>query len=241
MREDGDHLRHHTPLLHRVIILVAVLIAVPVILWTITGFVRSYFAPPQIPGFHELAGTEPSAASANTDSGAQPQSAVSRDKLSDPSTTTIEPRVPETDGHNVSVLKGSLPSEQSAANDVNTSTSPTKMSDASAAAPPSSKADTVAAPAAANPAPESVGALAAQPTAPASEPATETALAAAPLPGPIPLPRRRPHIAADAPMSQMAQMNMPLPLPRPRPDGAGAAAPPETNAGPLDFLQNIFH
>ena len=40
MREDDDF-RHYVPLLRRIIILVAVIIAVPVILWTITVFVRT--------------------------------------------------------------------------------------------------------------------------------------------------------------------------------------------------------
>ena len=40
-----DQFRHYFPLMRRVIILVAVLTAVPVILWTITVFVRGYFGP----------------------------------------------------------------------------------------------------------------------------------------------------------------------------------------------------
>ena len=56
MREDDD-LRHYVPLLRRIIILVAVIIAVPVILWTITVFVRTYVGPPRMPTFHQLAST----------------------------------------------------------------------------------------------------------------------------------------------------------------------------------------
>ena len=41
MREDNDHFRHYVPLLRRIIIVVAVLAAIPVILWTITVFMRS--------------------------------------------------------------------------------------------------------------------------------------------------------------------------------------------------------
>src|ERR1700752_5286618 len=56
MREyDDDQIRLYTPILQRIIILVAVIIAVPVVLWTITGFVRAYVAPPQIPTFRPLA------------------------------------------------------------------------------------------------------------------------------------------------------------------------------------------
>ena len=57
MREDDDQFRYYVPLLRRIIILVAVIIAVPVILWTITAFVRTYVGPPHIPTFHQLAST----------------------------------------------------------------------------------------------------------------------------------------------------------------------------------------
>ena len=62
MREDDDEFRHYVPLLRRIIILVAVITAVPVVLWTITAFVRTYVGPPRIPTFHQLA----SSASINT-------------------------------------------------------------------------------------------------------------------------------------------------------------------------------
>jgi hypothetical protein len=57
MREDDEEFRHYVPLLRRIIILVAVITAVPVILWTITAFVRTYVGPPKIPTFHQLAAT----------------------------------------------------------------------------------------------------------------------------------------------------------------------------------------
>ncbi|HEX3506228.1 MAG TPA: hypothetical protein VHU22_22830 [Xanthobacteraceae bacterium] len=55
MREYDENIRLYTPILQRIIILVAVIIAVPVVLWTITAFVRGYVAPPQIPTFRPLA------------------------------------------------------------------------------------------------------------------------------------------------------------------------------------------
>ena len=51
MREDDDQVRHYVPLLRRIIIVVAVLTAVPVALWTVTAFVRSYVGPPKLPDF----------------------------------------------------------------------------------------------------------------------------------------------------------------------------------------------
>ena len=55
MREyDDDNIRLYTPVLQRIIILVAVIIAVPVVMWTITAFVRTYVAPPKVPIFQPL-------------------------------------------------------------------------------------------------------------------------------------------------------------------------------------------
>jgi hypothetical protein len=56
VRED-DSLGHYVPVLRRIVVLVAVIIAVPVILWTITTFVRTYVGPPHLPTFHQLAST----------------------------------------------------------------------------------------------------------------------------------------------------------------------------------------
>ena len=56
MRED-DGLGHYVPILRRIIVLVAVIIAVPIVLWTITVFVRTYVGPPRLPTFHQLVST----------------------------------------------------------------------------------------------------------------------------------------------------------------------------------------
>ena len=44
MREYDEHIRLNSPMLQRAVILVAVIVAVPVVLWTITAFVRAYVA-----------------------------------------------------------------------------------------------------------------------------------------------------------------------------------------------------
>src|SRR5215472_15181773 len=58
MREYDDYndenIRLYTPVLQRVIILAAVVIAVPVMMWTVTTFIRSYVARPQVPTFQHL-------------------------------------------------------------------------------------------------------------------------------------------------------------------------------------------
>ena len=57
-----DGVRLHTPVFQRVIILAAVIIAVPVVMWTITAFVRSYVARPKAPAIQHVATTERPAA-----------------------------------------------------------------------------------------------------------------------------------------------------------------------------------
>jgi hypothetical protein len=54
---DDENIRLYTPILQRVIILAAVVIAVPVMMWTITTFVRSYVARPAVPALEHLAST----------------------------------------------------------------------------------------------------------------------------------------------------------------------------------------
>jgi hypothetical protein len=54
MREHDDHIRLYTPVLQRIIVLLAVIVAVPVVLWTITAFVRAYVGPPKVPTFQRM-------------------------------------------------------------------------------------------------------------------------------------------------------------------------------------------
>ena len=57
MREydDDSNIQHYAPVLRRIIILVAVITAVPVMLWTITAFMHTYIAQPTIPSPRPLA------------------------------------------------------------------------------------------------------------------------------------------------------------------------------------------
>jgi len=57
---DDDNVRLYTPVFQRVIILAAVIVAVPVVMWTITTFVRSYVARPKVPALERVASTSAS-------------------------------------------------------------------------------------------------------------------------------------------------------------------------------------
>jgi hypothetical protein len=55
MREDDSEIRYYMPVVRRLIILAAVIIAVPVVMWTITGFVRTYIGPVRPPTIQTMA------------------------------------------------------------------------------------------------------------------------------------------------------------------------------------------
>jgi len=243
MREDNDRFRHYVPLLRRILILAAVLAAIPVILWTITVFMRACVGPPKLPTFRQLAASAtipvPRNASASLDSGGQPLPASDQSRLSDPSSATLAPGATPSDARDASAApKGPLLGDRAPNGGANTPTGALRTADTSPVVPADPKAMEMPAAAAAPPggAAPSTGALAGQQPAASSDPPADAAPAAEPLSGPIPLPPRRPHLVA---MAQMTPGS--VPMPRPRPDAAGPAASEGTTAGPFDWLQNMFH
>ncbi len=241
MREDNDHSQHYVPLLRRIVILVAVLAAIPVILWSITVFVRSYVAQPKGPTFRQLAATPTiplrRTASENLDTGGQPSPASDPSRLSDPSSATVAAAVSAADARDASAApKGPLLGDRPASGGANTPTA-SKMDDTSSVVPADPKAtDMVAAAAPPDGAAANTDALVAQQPAVSINPPVDALPAAEPLSGPIPLPPHRPRLVA---MAQMTPTS--VPMPRPRPDSAGPAASDSTTTGPLDWLQNVFH
>src|ERR1700723_1111166 len=77
MREydDDNNIQHYAPVLRRIIILVAVITAVPVMLWTITAFMHTYIAQPTIPSPQTLAPAPAAAPPASPGGGAGPRAA----------------------------------------------------------------------------------------------------------------------------------------------------------------------
>jgi hypothetical protein len=230
MREDSDHFRHYVPLLRRIVIVVAVLAAIPVILWTITVFMRSYVAPPKLPTFRQLAASAtvplPRNASASLDSATQPLRPPEQSRLSDASSAAVPAGPTQTDAADAAAApKGPLLGDRAL-----------RTAEASPIVPADPKA--VEMPAAAPPdgaAPNTGSALARPQPAVSIDAPADAAPAAEPLSGPIPLPPRRPHLVA---MAQMTPTT--VPMPRPRPDAAGPAASDSTTARPFDWLQNMF-
>jgi hypothetical protein len=225
MREDDDDFRHFVPLLRRIIILVAVITAVPVILWTITVFVRTYVGPPRMPTFHQLASTASiNAPSARASSEAAAQSSQG---AADGSGPVVEASATVADARDGAAAKGSMLGDRSADSDVGAP----RAGDPAGVFPPSPLA-----------APDGSGVSGAPASAQAGAGADEgnqSLSSSQPLSGPIPLPRRRPReaemLTADNAISN-------VPMPRRRPEGAGSSAPAETTgSNPIGFIQNLFH
>jgi hypothetical protein len=187
MREYDDNTQNYAPVIRRIVILVAVVIAVPVMLWAITSFMRSYIAQPTIPDPKPLAATTtPPSAPADTAS------------INNPTPATPPSAPPAT------------PDTHAADNSAN---APDKVATATGGQPAASPWPSAPAPAsAAAPAP-SVFPDPPSVTAQTPTPTTDTADDALPPPdpitGPVPMPRHRPSILA------LADGDIPLPRARP--------------------------
>ncbi|MFY9894371.1 MAG: hypothetical protein WAK63_09580 [Xanthobacteraceae bacterium] len=241
MREDSDHFRHYVPLLRRIVIVVAVLAAIPVILWTITVFMRSYVGPPKLPTFRQLAASAtvplPRNASASLDSATQPLPPPEQSRLSDAASAAVPAGPTPTDAPDAAAApKGPLLGDRVPIGAANTPTGALKTADTSPIIPADPKAvQTPAATAPPDGAAPNTGAVAG-PQPAVSIDTADAVPAAEPLRGPIPLPPRRPHLVA---MAQMTPAT--VPMPRPRPDAAGGPAVSDsTTARPFDWLQNMF-
>jgi hypothetical protein len=238
MREDDDEFRHYVPLLRRIIILVAVITAVPVVLWTITAFVRTYVGPPRIPTFHQLASsasintaTNTPAAPATPDGTAELKAAMQAKLASQSAAATSG--APDA----AVAPKGPLLSDRAPDGDPTAAQSP-RTADTSGA-PPSvmARGDNVF-----PPSPPAALDEATPGTITAAEPPAEDAVdlpPAPPLTGSVPLPRHRPHNVDAVRTADITPSN--VPMPRRRPDAAGAGASDAGGASPIGFIQNLFH
>ena len=246
-----DGVRLHTPVIQRVLILAAVIIAVPVVMWSITAFVRSYVARPKVPVVQHLASTESPtarvgspaviAAAPAVDQGApppqrtdaKPPPAAAAATLPPPPVNVSPPAAqPPASIQPPAPTAASVPARAGAAG---ADSAPPPLPPA----PPLRTADS--APAASDRglpwsipnsnSPPSFGSAA--PAAPAPPPRT-AALEALPatdaIRGPIPLPRHRPGILATATSAETTgstagKPNGPVPLPRVRPVAAPTESP----------------
>ena len=238
MRDDEDNIRQYLPVLRRIIILVAVLTAIPVVMWTVTAFVRSHVTPPHAPALQPMA-IAPSGSPANTTvatasdqpptqsinaAQAAPLNAPGNGSPNDAGGAGAASAYAPTGG-TPGIKTASVGGPSNAAGDDAT---PAAASPADVAASPSDSAPP-------NQSPDNDTQVAARPqesvwpTPPAA--AADALPAGEPISGPVPLPRKRPTSFAVAGN---------VPLPTPRPDIAGGGA---TDASPtaIDWLKRVFH
>ncbi|HKM88881.1 MAG TPA: hypothetical protein VJX48_09780 [Xanthobacteraceae bacterium] len=228
MRKNGDNIQPYASVLRRIIILVAVITAVPVVMWTITAFMRAYVAQPTVPTARPIAATTSITAPAGAVAPATPDADPSR-----PIPAIVEARATTTDARSsdVNAKSDRLRDSASNASASNASASNAPSGDPNVAAAAVAEQTPSTAPMAAQPAADKLAVQSApEPAAPASDAGPHTAptlaaqpqpapaaadAAAEPLPssepiaGPIPLPRHRPNVFA------MAETDVPLPRARP--------------------------
>ena len=226
MRYDDDNSQSFGPVLRRIAILAVIITAVPVMLWSITAFMRTYVAQPVIPSPRPLAlVANPNTASAPSADNSAPAQA---------SAPVVEARATATDadGKSDQLSDSAAPALASAGTTASIG-SAAPMSPSSPAPQPTNQT-------AANSPGNSANSPWPDPSRAIGEPQLQTATSAgdssdtlpasAPLTGPIPLPPHRPKVFA---MADGA-----IPLPRRRPADAGAAAdPPPDNGG---FFTHLF-
>jgi hypothetical protein len=229
MRKDDDEIGHSVRLLSRIFILFAVIIAVPVILWTFTAFVRNQ---PKVSAFHNLLATASINAQGRTTIAAptQQQPTPQQAKLADPQDAgATERAAPEPllvdqppDAPQSAPSAAQIADTSSASTAISNSATPMVAKEAHGLPPPLAANDGAAA--------GRTDAVAPVQPAGATEAEADARSASAPLPGPIRLPRPRPHNAgtvrtADTMLSR-------VPMPRPRPVAGGSGAQQETANNP---------
>jgi len=238
MGDDDDQFRHYLPLVRRIIILVAVLTAVPVILWTITAFVRTYVGPPKVPTFRPMAAAATMDATGSASPAVKPEATAPQAAAPIAPAPIVEARATATDARSPqSAPKGPFLGDRSATEGdagvaaASSTGAAVAMTRSAPSNPVPPAAQMPAAAGATDGTPSNAGPMPMQQPADVAEPQTEadTLRAGEPLAGPIPLPRHRPRYFA------MVQ----VPMPRVRPGAAGPSAS-DVPPGPLDWLQKLF-
>jgi hypothetical protein len=221
MREDDDAI-DFVRLLNRIIIPFGVIIAVPVILWTITAFVRNQ---PKVSTFHNLLATASINAPWRTTIAepTQQPSAARQAKLADPEDAGATERAAPEGALLIDHPPDASPSVPSAAQITDTSSALAVISNS--ATPIVAKgAHDLPPPSAANygAAAGRTDAVAPIEPAGATEAEADALSASAPLPGPIRLPRPRAHNAGTVRTADTTLSRVPMPRPRPVAGGSGA-------------------
>jgi hypothetical protein len=229
MREYDDNIQNYTPVLRRIVILVAIITAVPVALWTITAFMRTYVAQPTILTARPIAAaTSPTAPISTADAGtAGPSTTAALDaKAPQPLPPVVEARATTPDARSPDV---DTKSDRLGDTDRN---APAGMPKAAAPAVAEST-PAPAFPAVPPPAPDKIAAQAEPAPASTDSGAADSLPPPHPIAGPIPLPQRRPSILARADKAAARAIAKLTPTPAPtatQPPAADKIAAPAGSA-----------
>src|SRR5580700_10717221 len=230
MREydDDNNIQHYAPVLRRIIILVAVITAVPVMLWTITAFMRTYIAQPTISAPRPLAAATAAPVSPAADTATANPSVPSQ---AAPAATDAR----ATDDGRGDRIRDSAGNNAAPNVQVASTAAISPAPSAASAAPPAPAAVTVQAAPAPSVFPNPPFVTQPQPAASdsANNAATDDLPPPDPIAGPVPLPRHRPSVLA------LADTN--IPLPRARPSDAPEPASSTTDAPSSGYDPGIGH
>ena len=249
MRDDDNHARRFMPVFRRIIILVAVVTAVPVVMWTTTAFVRTYLGPPKGPTAQDAAplnnGAPDDAAAAaptNNPTAAPPADTKTAQLPPVPPNPAANPLsgTPNGGGPTITITSSVTPAAKTPVTPAPVAVAPPPPKVAMSNPTQSDPAPSQPAPGGAPLAPDRAQndiwptppATPAAATADLTAPTADATPQSEPLAGPVPLPRKRPSYFV------MAEAGVPLPRPRPT-----ATAPSVTDApaSPFDWLHNLFH
>jgi hypothetical protein len=230
VREDNDEIGHYVGLLRRILILFAVIIAVPVILWTTTALIRYRVRLPDVLNFQKPLATASINAPerATTAEPAQQRSTPRQAKFTDPQEARATERAAPEGSSFVEHPLDAPPSAPSATQTpdissalaaISNSATPMVEKGAHGLLPPFASNDGATA-----------GTNGTMQPAAANEAEADVLPASAPHSAPIPLPRPRPH---DATVRTAGTTLSHVPKPRPRPAASGSGTQQETTtSGP---------
>ena len=224
MREDDDtEIRYFMPLVRRLVILAAVIVAVPVVMWTITGFVRTYVGPVRAPIIQTMmaapAATAPDqTATIPADNPPAPVDPKAAQLSPMPSMPPMNATADAPPGSQIGAGPGATAAASAPP------AGPVTTPPAAAGPGKMAMSNPTTTPPPANPAPNGIWPAPAPmfPTASATPiaPVADALPQSEPLAGPVPLPRKRPRSFV------VAQAG--IPVPRAGPAAPAAAATPGT-------------
>src|SRR6202050_2720248 len=99
MREDDGEIRYYVPVVRRLVVLAAVIVAVPMVMWTITSFVRTYLGPVRAPAIQAMSAAPVAAVPDQT--ATIPTDTPTATALADPKIAPMPPPLPTNAAANI--------------------------------------------------------------------------------------------------------------------------------------------